>query len=58
MMKKRTRGQIFQVALSLEEKGTKLPLGEIFHKEKRRSELSCPREKRTKLPWGEGDYVP
>jgi hypothetical protein len=37
MMKTKTRGQIFQVALSLKEKGTKLPWGAIFH-EKREGE--------------------
>jgi hypothetical protein len=58
MMKKRTRSQIFQVASSPEEKRTKLALGEIFHKERKRSELNCHREKMTGLPWGEGDYVP
>ncbi len=49
MMKTKTKGQIFQVALSPEEKGTKLPWGAIFHRERGRRELSYPREKGTKL---------
>jgi len=49
MMKTKTKGQIFQVALSLEEKGTKLPRRAIFHGERGRKELSYPRKKGTKL---------
>jgi hypothetical protein len=49
MMKTKTKGQIFQVALSPEEKGTKLPWGAIFHGEKGRRELNYLRKKRTKL---------
>jgi hypothetical protein len=58
MMKTKTKGQIFQVALSPKEKGTKLPWGAIFQGERGRRELSYPREKETKLPRGEWDYVP
>ncbi len=49
-MKTKIKGQNFQVALSPEEKGIKLPWGTISHGERGRRELSYPKEKGTKLP--------